>query len=69
MRFLSGYSYSLERKKYIKMKLNLKNILQATAIIAIITMVSSCNRGYGCPSNFSIDNGIETLVQTIVNLF
>lgn len=29
---------------------------------------SSCNRGYGCPTNFSIGETVESLVTTLVSL-
>ena len=29
---------------------------------------SSCNRGYGCPTNFSISEPLESLLRTLVAL-
>ena len=34
------------------------------AFVAVIGSLSSCNRGYGCPSNFSIE---ETAVKVVKN--
>jgi len=34
---------------------SLKFVLIAVGLIACVTMTSSCNKGYGCPSDFSVD--------------
>lgn len=34
---------------------SLKFILIAVGLVACVSMTTSCNRGYGCPSDFSVD--------------
>ncbi len=42
------------------MKLSsLKFFLIAVGLIACVTMTTSCNRGYGCPSDFSVEASSE----------
>ncbi|MCB0553361.1 MAG: hypothetical protein KDD02_07400 [Phaeodactylibacter sp.] len=48
---------------------NLRRISTIAAILAIVTVFSSCNRGYGCPSNFSLNEVLSTVVTTVINLF
>jgi hypothetical protein len=36
------------------MKLTFRNILGIALLIALVIIVGSCNRGIGCPSEFSI---------------
>lgn len=38
---------------------SLKFALMAIGLIACVTMTTSCNKGYGCPSDFSVDACIE----------
>lgn len=38
---------------------SLKFILIAVGLVACVSMTTSCNKGYGCPSDFSVDAGIE----------
>ena len=45
------------------------NRLQNILIVAAVVALSSCNRGYGCPTNFSVDELIETIAQVAVRLF
>jgi len=47
-----------------------KNRRSATTLIAMLGMVvlSSCNRGYGCPTNFSVEDAFNILLQTASNL-
>ena len=45
--------------------MNIKNLKKdARNILALLTIlaVTSCNRGYGCPTNFSVE---DLLVQVI----
>lgn len=39
------------------------NRLQTLLILLAVFTVSSCNRGYGCPTNFSIDDIGAILIQ------
>lgn len=34
---------------------SLKYFLIAVGLIACVSVTSSCNRGYGCPSDFSVE--------------
>ncbi len=35
----------------------------------LLTTLSACNKGYGCPSNFSIEDALTTLVKALLPLF
>ena len=37
------------------MKNLLRNLVAFVLLLTFAATVSSCNRGYGCPNNFSID--------------
>lgn len=42
-----------------------KNSIVSLAIIAAFAVVfSSCNRGMGCPNNFSLEQGMSSVVGT-----
>lgn len=45
------------------------NRLQTLLFILAVFAFSSCNRGYGCPTNFSIDEISTLAVQVISSLF
>lgn len=37
---------------------------------AIVMMsISSCNRGYGCPSNFSLESSIGDVISVLATFF
>ncbi len=38
---------------------SLKFILIAVGLVACVSMTTSCNKGYGCPSDFSVDAGTD----------
>lgn len=40
----------------------LRQTLAICALIALAASFSSCNRGYGCPSNFSVDKVVGKVV-------
>ncbi len=43
-----------------------KNLVKIIALLIVVVVLSSCNRGVGCPSDFSLDavwNGILTTLQ------
>ncbi|MEL6656818.1 MAG: hypothetical protein AAFP77_07085 [Bacteroidota bacterium] len=50
------------------MKISRRNIGQASLFFLAATLLSSCNRGYGCPSNFEINDSLIEAVQTVVSL-
>lgn len=48
------------------MKKHVQNRFGTVALALVVLAVSSCNRGYGCPTNFSIDEGWELLLNTLI---
>jgi hypothetical protein len=51
------------------MKKNFKKLLTITGFLALTLSFTSCNRGYGCPNNFSLEQTVKTVVvHTIINL-
>lgn len=49
----------------------LKKLITLALFIVFVTTFSSCNRGYGCPNNFSIGdtvNKVVKVVQTATNV-
>jgi len=46
------------------MKKSLKQILILVAFFATVASFTSCNKGYGCPNNFSIDKAAVNVVKT-----
>jgi len=47
-----------------------KNLRILTVLIAVFAMValSSCNRGYGCPNNFSSNEAFTAVVSPVINV-
>lgn len=45
---------------------NFKSLFAIAAIVALSVSASSCNRGYGCPNNFSISEKAVQAAHTIV---
>lgn len=46
-----------------------KSIRQFVGLLALVILassLSSCNRGYGCPSNFSVNKMAATVVKGVV---
>lgn len=48
---------------------NLRRMGTIAATLAAAVILSSCNRGYGCPTNFSLNDVFSTLVDVVANLF
>ncbi|MCG8331544.1 MAG: hypothetical protein MI974_27890 [Chitinophagales bacterium] len=46
---------------------NLRRICTIAAVLAIVGLSSSCNRGYGCPSNFSMNEVATDVVTWVFN--
>jgi len=44
---------------------NLKQIAVVAAFLLTAASFTSCNRGYGCPSNFSVEQAGIQLVKTV----
>ncbi len=42
---------------------SLKFILIAVGLVACVSMTTSCNKGYGCPSDFSVDAASKASVS------
>lgn len=43
----------------------LRNLISLVALLATISLFSSCNRGVGCPSNFSMTDALSEVVSEI----
>lgn len=50
------------------MKIQIKKSLNSLLVVALIAVSFSCNRGYGCPSNFSFSDLIAEAVKTVFSL-
>lgn len=48
-------------------KLNVRQVLAAFALILFAASLSSCNRGYGCPNNFSLNKDAVSTVKDVVS--
>ncbi|MEM0991532.1 MAG: hypothetical protein AAF847_04925 [Bacteroidota bacterium] len=48
------------------MKKNFRKALVICSVLAFAAASSSCNRGYGCPNNFSIGEQVTDMVKTAV---
>ena len=51
--------------------MKIKNPRQIAAIFALLFLAasfSSCNRGYGCPTNFSVNDSLTEVVTTFVSV-
>ena len=46
-------------------KKKLKQVITAMAFLAFTASFTSCNRGYGCPSNFSVQDNTIEVVKTV----
>ena len=40
--------------------------LSVPVVAAVLLALSSCNRGYGCPTNFSIEEVLGSCVQAVL---
>lgn len=43
-----------------------QRVLNIAIALVAITALSSCNRGYGCPTNFSVNDWVIDAVQMVV---
>ncbi len=48
------------------MKIQIKKTLYVILFVGCIASFSSCNRGVGCPSNFSLNDVVTKVVQQVV---
>ena len=44
---------------------SVKTLLVAFGFVACLLTMSSCNKGYGCPTDFSVDASTEIPVATL----
>ncbi len=59
-------SYPGQIKAMSNMKVSsLKYLLSILGFVACIAMTTSCNKGYGCPTDFSVDANIEAPASTL----
>jgi hypothetical protein len=47
----------------------LKKLIPAIALFALLASISSCNRGLGCPNNFSIGESVVQVEEVNANAF
>lgn len=47
------------------MKVSIKFFLSALGFVACMAMSTGCNKGYGCPSDFSVDARTEAPASII----
>jgi len=50
------------------MKIKIKNFKNIALACVVIALTFSCNRGYGCPSNFSFTDLITEAIKAILSL-
>lgn len=43
-----------------------QKILSLLAFVAIFSTFTSCNKGYGCPNNFSMNETVIQVVKVVV---
>ncbi|MEM9887522.1 MAG: hypothetical protein AAF849_16620 [Bacteroidota bacterium] len=48
------------------MKKNFRKALVICSLFAFAASFTSCNRGYGCPNNFSIGEKVSEIVKTAI---
>jgi len=41
----------------------LKQLVPVIVFLGLLASLSSCNRGMGCPNNFSLDSDIECVLE------
>lgn len=46
-------------------KSNFRSILAVLAFVAVMASFASCNRGYGCPTNFSAGDIAAQVVENV----
>lgn len=47
----------------------IRNFLPGMLMLGAVVFLSSCNRGYGCPNNFSLNDTVVEIVGSVLNLF
>mgnify|MGYP000043469196 CR=1 FL=1 len=50
------------------MKISRQRLSQAGLFVLASMFLSSCNRGYGCPTNFEVNDSLIEAVQAVVSL-
>lgn len=50
------------------MKISRQRISQASLFFFATVLLSSCNRGYGCPSNFDLGETLIQAAKTVVTV-
>ena len=44
-------------------KNTIKQVFAAIALLAFVSTLTSCNKGYGCPNNFKVVKNVVELVR------
>lgn len=47
-------------------KASFKSLLAAAALLIALSSLTSCNRGYGCPDNFSLNTKVVKVVNQAI---
>ena len=47
------------------MKKTIKKLATVLAFLSLVAIFSSCNRGYGCPDNFSMEEAPAQTIQVV----
>jgi len=49
-------------------KQTLNRLIPGIFSFLAFAFLSSCNRGYGCPTNFSVDESVQLLIQQLLSV-
>lgn len=44
------------------------SFVRTIVLLLVVVSLSACNRGYGCPTNFEMNESVTTVVTTLFNL-
>lgn len=50
-------------------KQRLNRLIPVVISFLAVAASSSCNRGYGCPNNFSVEESVQIMIQQLISLF
>lgn len=48
-------------------KSTFRQFVALLAFVAVVASFASCNRGYGCPTNFSAGDAVSQVVEVVGN--
>lgn len=44
-------------------------VVRSLALFGLVLLVSSCNRGNGCPNNFRLDIQWDAILHSLISIF